>query len=108
MILALTVGTALALGTSAWSDKKKDEESDIAVLAKGAKSLLIKRSRPRQRKFRGIVIEAELEKKRGKATGVHIDAATGAMIDTEATEKNDEKKKEGMKTKQVRTSCRKS
>ena len=36
LILTLTVGTVLALGTPAWSDKKKDEEGDIAALAKEA------------------------------------------------------------------------
>jgi uncharacterized membrane protein YkoI len=56
------------------------------------------------------VVEAELEKKHdktvwevevlgadGNVTEVHIDAATGAVIDTEA--KKDEKKKEGKKAK---------
>ena len=37
LILTLTVGTVLAIGSPAWSDKKKDEEGDIAALAKEAK-----------------------------------------------------------------------
>jgi uncharacterized membrane protein YkoI len=58
----------------------------------------------------GTVVEAELEKKHGKTvwevevlgsdgklTGVHINATSGAMIDTEA--KKDEKKTEGRKGK---------
>jgi len=41
----------------------------------------------------GMVVEAELEKK--TVTEVHIDAATGAVIDTEANvKKNGKKKKE--------------
>lgn len=56
------------------------------------------------------MVEAELEKKHGKTvwevevlgsdgklTGVHINATSGAMIDTEA--KKDEKKTEGRKGK---------
>jgi len=40
-----------------------------------------------------MVVEAELEKK--TVTEVHIDAATGAVIDTEANvKKNGKKKKE--------------
>ena len=43
----------------------------------------------------------------GKVTRVHIDAAAGVMIDTEAMEKKDEMNR-GKGKKQVRTSCRKS
>jgi uncharacterized membrane protein YkoI len=61
------------------------------------------------------VVEAELEKKHdktvwevevlgadGKVTEVHIDAATGAVIDTETKDKKDKKdehKKDGKKGK---------
>ncbi len=62
----------------------------------------------------GTAVEAELEKKHdktvwevevvgadGNVTEVHIDAATGTVIDTEAKKdkKHEEKKKEGKKGK---------
>ncbi len=110
LILAFTVGTVLALGTPAWSDKKKDEESDVAALAKDAKVTIDQAIKTATEKVPGTVVEAELEKKHdktiwevevlgadGKVTEVHIDAATGAVIDTEA--KKDEKKKDGKKGK---------
>lgn len=115
LILALTVGTVLALGTPAWSDKKKDEEGDIAALAKDAKVTIDQAIKTATEKVPGTVVEAELEKKHdktiwevevlgtdGKVTEVHIDAASGAVIDTEAKdekEKKDGKKKEGKKGK---------
>lgn len=114
-ILVLTVGTVLALGSPAWSDKKKDEEGDVAVLAKDAKVTIDQAIKTATEKVPGTVVEAELEKKHdktvwevevlgadGKVTEVHIDAATGAVIDTEAKdkkEKKDEHKKEGKKGK---------
>lgn len=110
LILAFTVGTVLALGTPAWSDKKKDEDGDVAALAKDAKVTIDQAIKTAAEKVPGTVVEAELEKKHdktiwevevlgadGKVTEVHIDAATGAVIDTEA--KKDEKKKDGKKGK---------
>lgn len=110
LILTLTVGTVLAIGSPAWSDKKKDEEGDIAALAKEAKVTIDQAIKTATEKLPGTIVEAELEKKHdktiwevevlgadGKVTEVHIDAATGAVIDTEA--KKDEKKKEGKKGK---------
>ena len=112
LILALTVGTVLALGSPAWSDKKKGEEGDIATLAKEAKITIEQAVKTAVEKVPGTVVEAELEKKHdktvwevevlgadGKVMEVHIDAATGAVIDTEAKDKKDEKKKEGKKGK---------
>ena len=115
LILTLTVGTVLALGTPAWSDKKKDEEGDIAALAKEAKVTIDQAVKTALEKVPGTAVEAELEKKHnktvwevevlgadGKVTEVHIDAVTGTVIDTEAKkheDKKDEKKKEGKKGK---------
>lgn len=115
LILAFTVGTVLALSSPAWSDKKKDGEGDVAALAKDAKVTIDQAIKTATDKMPGTVVEAELEKKHdktvwevevlgadGKVTEVHIDAATGAVIDTEAKdkkEKKDEHKKEGKKGK---------
>ena len=114
LILTLTVGSVLALGTPAWSDKKKDEEGDVAALAKEAKVTIEQAIKTAIEKVPGTVVEAELEKKHdktvwevevlgadGKVTEVHIDAATGAVIDTEAKkhEKHEDKKKDGKKGK---------
>lgn len=109
-IMALAVGTVLALGTPAWSDKKKDEEGDIAAMAKDATVTIEQAIKTATEKVPGTVVEAELEKKHGKTvwevevlgsdgkvTEVHIDAATGAVIDTEAKGKKDEHKKDGKK-----------
>ena len=114
-ILAITVGTVLVIGTPAWSDKKKDEEGEIAALAKDAKVTIDQAIKTATEKVSGTVVEAELEKKHGKTvwevevlgadgkvTEVHIDAATGAVIDTEAKDKKDKKdehKKDGKKGK---------
>jgi uncharacterized membrane protein YkoI len=110
LVLTLTVGTVLALGSPAWSDKKKDEEGDIATLAKDAKVTIEQAIKTASEKVPGTVVEAELEKKHdktvwevevlgadGKVTEVHIDAATGNIIDTEAKGKKDEHKKDGKK-----------
>ncbi|MGQ0694656.1 MAG: PepSY domain-containing protein [Nitrospiraceae bacterium] len=108
LIVVLTVGTVLALSSPAWSDKKKDEDGDMAALAKDAKVTIYQAIKTASEKIPGTVVEAELEKKHGKtvwevevlgADGrvieVHIDAATGAVIDTETKGKKDEKKKDG-------------
>jgi len=110
LILTLTVGTVFALGTPAWSDKKKDEEGEVAALAKDAKVTIDQAIKTASEKVPGTVVEAELEKKHdktvwevevlgadGKITEVHIDAATGSVIDTEAKGKKDDHKKEGKK-----------
>ncbi len=108
LIVALTVGTVLALGSPAWSDKKKNDEGNTAALAIDAKVTIYQAIKTASEKIPGTVVEAELEKKHGrtvwevevlgadgKVTEVHIDAATGAVIDTETKGKKDEKKKDG-------------
>jgi len=107
LITAGIVGLLFALGSSAWAD---DKEGKITDLVKDAKVTIDQAIKTASEKVPGTVVEAELEKKHGKTvwevevlgadgnvTEVHIDAATGAVIDTEA--KKDEKKKEGKKGK---------
>ncbi len=107
VITAGVVGLLFALGSSAWAD---DKEGKVTDLVKDAKVTIDQAIKTASEKVPGTVVEAELEKKHGKTvwevevlgadgnvTEVHIDAATGAVIDTEA--KKDEKKKEGKKGK---------
>ena len=107
IITAGVVGLLFALGSSAWAD---DKEGKVTDLVKDAKVTIDQAIKTASEKVPGTVVEAELEKKHGKTvwevevlgadgnvTEVHIDAATGAVIDTEA--KKDEKKKEGEKGK---------
>ena len=103
-----TVLTAAALGLifvlPAWSG---EEEGKAADLLKDAKITIDQAIKTAVEKVSGMPVEAELEKKHGKTvweveivgaggmvTEVHIDAATGQVIDTE---KKDEHK--GMKGK---------
>ncbi|MFO0707096.1 MAG: PepSY domain-containing protein [Nitrospira sp.] len=112
LVLALAVGTVLALGTPAWSDKKKEKDSDVSALVKDAKITIDQAIKTAIEKVPGTAVEAELEKKHdktiweveivgadGKVTEVCIDAVTGSVIDTESKDKKDEKKKEGKKGK---------
>ena len=98
LALCLIVGS----GTLVWSD---DKEANVADLVKDAKVTAEQAIKTAMEKVPGTVVEAELEKKHGKTiweveilgadgkvTEVHIDAANGTVIDTEA--KKDEKKKE--------------
>ncbi len=107
IITACVMGLLFTLGSSAWAD---DKEGKITDLVKDAKVTIDQAIKTASEKVPGTVVEAELEKKHGKTvwevevlgsdgnvTEVHIDAATGAVIDTEA--KKDEKKKEGKKGK---------
>ena len=111
LILTVTVGTLLAIGTPAWSD---DKEGKIADLVKDAKVTIDQAIKTALEKVPGTAVEAELETKHdktvwevevvgadGNVTEVHIDAATGTVIDTEAKKdkKHEEKKKEGKKGK---------
>ena len=94
----------LIISTSAWGD---DKEGKIADLVKDAKVTADQAIKTASEKVPGTVVEAELEKKHGKTvwevevfgadgsvTEVHIDAATGTVIDTEAKkEKHEDKKK---------------
>ena len=100
-----------ALGASAWAD---DKEGKITDLVKDAKVTIDQAVKTASEKVPGTVVEAELEKKHGKTvwaveilgadgnvTEVHIDAATGTVIDTEAKkdEKQINKKKDVKKIK---------
>jgi uncharacterized membrane protein YkoI len=105
VISSLLAGSLLlGFGTTAWSD---DKEGNIADLVKDAKVTAEQAIKTAMEKVPGTVVEAELEKKHGKTvweveilgadgkvTEVHIDAATGTVIDTEAKkEKHEDKKK---------------
>ncbi len=104
------IGSFVVLGATAWADEK---EGTVADLAKESKTTIDQAIKTASEKVPGTVVEAELEKKHGKTvwevevlgangnvTEVHIDAATGAVIDTEAKkEEKHEGKKEGKKGK---------
>lgn len=107
---ALMVGALSFASTPAWSDKGhkgKHDEGHVADLVKDAKVTIDQAIKTASEKVPGTVVEAELEKKHGKTvwevevlgadgqvTEVHIDAAGGEVIDTEAKqEKHDKKKK---------------
>ena len=113
VLLVTLIGSALVLNVPAWSDEKghEEDESKVADLAKTAKVTIQDAIKTASDKIAGTVVEAELERKHGKiiweveimradgkVTEVHIDAASGAVIDTEekkSKEKKHEKKKEG-------------
>ncbi|MGH7146591.1 MAG: PepSY domain-containing protein [Nitrospiraceae bacterium] len=107
IITAGVVGLLFALGSSA---RAYDKEGKITDLVKDATVTIDQAIKTASEKVSGTVVEAELEKKHGKTvwevevlgadgnvTEVHIDAGTGAVIDTEA--KKDEKKKGAKKGK---------
>jgi uncharacterized membrane protein YkoI len=113
-VVAVLVGTGLILTGPAWSDKKgkHEEEGDVAEMAKEAKVTVDQALKTATEKVQGTVVEAELEKKHdktiweveivgadGKVSEVHIDAATGAVIDVEdkKAEKKEDKKGKGKK-----------
>ncbi len=104
---ALLTGLLFLLNAPAWSggkDKKeKDETKEAVEMSKTAKVTVEQAIKTAQEKVAGKVIEAELERKHDKAvweveiagaddkvTEVHIDADSGAVIDTEM--KGEEKK----------------
>ena len=112
--LAILVGSVLAFSMPAWSDSKgkkdKEEKANITDLVMDAKVTIDQAIKTASEKAPGTIVEAELEKKHGKTvwevevvgadghvTEVHIDAASGDVIDTEM--KKDEHKKEGKKGK---------
>lgn len=112
MGMALLAGGILAVSGPAWSgDKgKKDETKEAVEMSKTAKVTVEQAIKTATEKVQGKVIEAELERKHDRAvweveivgaddkvTEVHIDADSGAVIDTE--EKGMEKKKEKGKKK---------
>lgn len=107
--VTVLAASMLLVSMPAWSDNpgKKDK---IADLVKDAKITIDQAIKTAGDKAPGTIVEAELEKEHGKtvwevevlgADGnvmqVHIDAASGDVIDTEM--KKDEKKKEGKKSK---------
>jgi uncharacterized membrane protein YkoI len=111
--LVTLVGSVLLFSMPAWSDSKgkKDKEADTKItdLVKDATITIEQAIKTATEKVQGTVVEAELEKEHGKtvwevevlgADGhvmqVHIDAASGEVIDTEMKE---EKKKEAKKGK---------
>lgn len=113
-VFALLVGISLIATGPAWSDKKgkHEEEGNVADMAKEAKVTADQAIKTATEKVQGTVVEAELEKKHdktiweveivgadGKVSEVHIDAATGAVIDVEdkKAEKKEDKKGKGKK-----------
>ena len=113
MIKSLTL-SALMLGafcmatTPAWSDtgrKRTSDEGHVADLVKGAKVTIDQAVKTALDEVPGTPVEAELEKKQdktvwevevlgadGKLTEVHIDAVSGAIIDTKAKREKHSKK----------------
>ena len=101
-LLALCV--VIGSSTVALSD---DKEGNVADLVKDAKVTADQAIKTAMEKVPGTVVEAELEKKHGKTvweveilgadgkvTEVHIDAANGNVIDTEAKkDKHEDHKK---------------
>ena len=100
----LAISLLLGSGTAALSDDKKGHVADLVKDANITADQAIKTA---MEKVPGTVVEAELEKKHdktvweveifgadGNVTEVHIDAATGTVIDTEAKkDKHEDKKK---------------
>lgn len=107
IVFAALIGASLIATGPAWSDKKgkHEEEGNVAEMAKEAKVTVDQAIKTATEKVPGTVVEAELEKKHdktiwevevvgadGKVSEIHIDAATGAVIDVE--DKKDEKKED--------------
>lgn len=101
----LMLSLVLCSSTVAWSDDKK---GNIADLVKDAKVTIDQAIKTALEKVPGTVVEAELEKKHGKTvwevevldadgkvTEVHINAADGTVIDTEAKKGDKKKDKKG-------------
>ena len=99
----LAISLIVGMSTVAMSD---DKEGNIADLVKDAKVTAEQAIKTAMEKVPGTVVEAELEKKHGKTvweveilgadgkvTEVHIDAAEGSVIDTEAKKEKHEGKK---------------
>jgi len=108
-VLAVLAGSVLALSAPAWSDdngkKEMDETREAVEMSKTAKVTVEQAIKTATEKMAGKVIEAELEKKHGKAvweveivgedgkvTEVHVDADSGAVV---ATEEKKEKEHKG-------------
>ena len=108
-VLTVLAGSVLALSAPAWSDdngkKEMDETREAVELSKTAKVTVEQAIKTATEKVAGKVIEAELEKKHGKAvweveivgedgkvTEVHVDADSGAVV---AAEEKKEKEHKG-------------
>jgi uncharacterized membrane protein YkoI len=109
-VLAVLAGSTLALSVPAWSgekgEKEMDETKEAVEMSKTAKVTVEQAIKTASEKMAGKVIEAELEKKHGKAvweveivgedgkvTEVHVDADSGAVIDTEEKKEKEHKGK---------------
>lgn len=116
LVPALAVTALCFTTTPAWSDKGhkgKDEKYDVADLVKDAKVTIDQAIKTALDATPGTAVEAELEKKHDKTvwevavfgadgamTEVHIDAATGAVIDKEPKhQKHGKKEKRDKKDK---------
>lgn len=111
--VAVLAGGLLILSGPAWSGKdKKDETKEAVEMSKTAKVTVDQAIKTATEKVQGKVIEAELERKHDRAvweveivgaddkvTEVHIDADSGAVIDTEEKGAEKEKKKDKGKKK---------
>lgn len=104
--MAVIAAAVLASAGTVWSDSKEGKKMSKAEMAAGVKVTIDQAIKAASDKAPGKVIEAEIEQKHGKivwevevvtAEGkvleVHVDADSGAVIDTE--EKKPEKKKAG-------------
>ncbi|MDH4098780.1 MAG: PepSY domain-containing protein [Nitrospira sp.] len=105
--IVMVMGAMLLFSEPAWSNDKgkKDEVKEAIDMAAAAKVTIDQAIKTALEKVAGKVVEAELEKKHNKIVWevevvtaenklmeVHIDAATGAVIDVE-----EEKPGKGMK-----------
>ena len=112
LLVALN-GLALVLSVPAWADskdkgKEKEETKEVIEMSKTAKVTVEQAIKTATEKVAGKVIEAELERKHDwavweveivgaddKVTEVHIDADTGAVIDTEMKGEGKKHEKKG-------------
>ncbi len=110
-VFAVLVGASLIATGPAWSDKKgkhEEDEGNVAEMVKDAKVTADQAIKTATEKVQGTVVEAELEKKHdktiweveivgadGKVSEVHIDAATGEVIDVEDKEHEKKGEKKG-------------
>jgi uncharacterized membrane protein YkoI len=109
-VLTVLAGSVLALSVPAWSDdngkKEMDETREAVELSKTAKVTVEQAIKTATEKVAGKVIEAELEKKHGKAvweveivgedgkvTEVHVDADSGAVVVAEEKKEKEHKGK---------------
>ncbi|MGH7205053.1 MAG: PepSY domain-containing protein [Nitrospiraceae bacterium] len=112
VLLVALIGSALVLSVPARSDEKrgkeKDETKQAVEMSKTAKVTVEQAIKTATEKVAGKVIEAELERKHDRAvweveivgaddkvTEVHVDADTGAVIDTEMKGEGKKHEKKG-------------